>query len=182
MAKTKRNHGRSAAATLEFILVLPFVVVLLLATAQFSVALLMRNAVTQAAAVAAREAGKGEDVQEAGRAVDAVLERAHSINVADVDTATDPATAVAVPNSGVRVLLEVGQPDAAGRPAESDFGDLSLSCSPPASPPLQADQVRVTVCFDLSTRPMSNWLFSFDDGLVNFNNRRFQISSLAKKE
>lgn len=185
----RRPQDRHASVTLEFILVLPFLVVTLLAVAQFSVALIVRNAITQAATVGAREAGKYEDIEEVARAVDAVLENTHGIDVATVTTTATPPwpstdTVTAVANSGVRIVLEVGQPDAAGRNASPyDFGDTNVTCNPPTSPVVQSDEVRVTVCIDLGRSPICNWLYSFNPAeYVNFSNRCFTVSTLVKKE
>jgi len=165
--RRQRRSNRGASVTLEFILVLPLLVVTLFAVAQFTVALLVRQAVTQAAIVGAREAGKGEGIDEVVRAVEGVLQGSHGIEV-DAD-------------SGVRVLLQVEAPDA--RPATSEFGDASVTLVPPAAP---ADgEVRVTVAIDMGRRPMYNWLFNFspDDFVdVDFRVRDFQISSLVRKE
>ena len=181
-----RRRFPDASVTLEFILILPFLVVMLLAVAQFTVALLVRNAVSHAATVGAREAGKGEGIEEVARAVDAVLAGAHGIEVATVAIAAGypPLTAsvTPVPDSRVRILLEVGQPDPQGRDAVDSFGVESLACAPPDAPVIQPDEVRVTVCIDLSRRPMYNWLFRFNPAYVDFGNRRVQVSSLGKKE
>jgi hypothetical protein len=154
-----------------------FLVLTLLAIVQFSVALLMRQAVTHAATVGVREAGKGEAIEEVALAMDNVLETSHGIDVVDeVGGVVTP-----IVDSGVRVFLQVGQPDVLSRPAETDLGDTTLVCGPlPPAP--AADEVRVTICIDLTTRPLCNWLFSFDDTAVDFNGRYFQVSSLVKKE
>jgi hypothetical protein len=170
--------------TLEFILVLPFLVVTLLAVAQYSVALLVRQAVTHAATVGAREAGKYEDMEEVARVVDAVLQASHCIDVATVVIAAPPApredTVTAVADSGVRIILEVG--DLSGTPVSTPFGDPLVTCIPPANPVVEPDEVRVTVCIDLGRRPMCSWLYSFSPDYVNFSNRCFSVSSLVKKE
>ena len=179
---------RDASVTLEFILVLPFLVVTLFAVAQFSVALLIREAVTQAVIVGAREAGKYEGLNEVARAVDGVLQGAHGIDIATVTMPPGPppppvtATVTAVANSGVRVWLEVGQPDAPLRPASSDFGDAAVPCMPPATPVVQPDEVRVTVAIDLGRSPMCNWLYTFSPEYVDFSTRYFRVSSLVRKE
>ena len=167
--------------------VLPLLVVTLFAVAQFTVALLVREAVSQAAAVGAREAGKYEDIEQVARVVDAVLDGAHDIDVATVTVpaGTPPLedTVTAVANSGVRIVLEVGQPDAAGRNATPyDFGDMNVTCDPPVTPVLQSDEVRVTVCIDLGRRPVCSWLYSFSPDYIDFSTRCFRVSSLVKKE
>ncbi len=186
--RRQRRSNRDASVTLEFILVLPLLVVTLFAVAQFAVALLVRQAVTQAALVGAREAGKGEGIDEVARAVDGVLDGSHGIDVAMVSyvAGTPPATAgsatvTAVADSGVRILLQVGQPDSRG--ATSYFGDAAVTLMAPVAP--AADEVRVTVAIDMGRRPMYNWLFNFspDEFVdVDFSVRDFQISSLVKKE
>lgn len=186
--RRQRRANRDASVTLEFILVLPLLVVTLFAVAQFAVALLVRQAVTQAAIVGAREAGKGEGIDEVARAVDSVLDGSHGIDVATVaySAGTPPSTPgsvliTAVPGSGVRVLLQVGQPDARG--PTSYFGDAAVTLVAPVAP--AADEVRVTVAIDMGRRPMYNWLFNFspDEFVdVDFSVRDFQISSLVKKE
>jgi hypothetical protein len=187
MMKFPRQPTRNASVTLEFILVLPLLVVILFAVAQFTVALLIRQAVTHAAIVGAREAGKGEGIEEVARAVDGVLDGAHGIDVATVTVppGTPPVSALvdAVADSGVRIVLEVGQPDAGGRNASAySFGDTNVICIPPDVPVVQSDEVRVTICIDLGRHPMGNWLFRFNPGYVDFSNRRITVSSLVKKE
>jgi hypothetical protein len=174
----RKRRQRTGAVTLEFILLLPILVLLLLAMGRFAVALVMREAVTHAATVGAREAGKGEDTNEVALVVDGILEQGHALNLAD------DAGGIAQPveGSGVRVFLEVGQPDAHFRPERADFGDSTIACEPPDTPAVQPDEVRVTVCLDLSTRPMCNWLFGFDQRASDFNGRYCRISSLVKKE
>ena len=187
--RRQRRRFRDASVTLEFILVLPFLVVTLFAVAQFSVALLIREALTHAATVGAREAGKYENISEVARAGDGGLQGAHCIDVATVvitpgTPPLTPATAAVtpVPSSGVRVYLEVGQPDALLRPAISDFGDAGVPCLPPAIPTVQSDEIRVTVAIDLGRSPMCNWLYSFSPDYVDLSTRYFRVSSLVRKE
>ncbi len=186
--RRQRRRSRDASVTLEFILILPLLVVTLFAVAQFTVALLVRGAVSHAATVGAREAGKGEGILEVARAVDGVLDGSHRIDIATVTVVTPatppstPATTTILPvaNSGVRVWLEVGQPDS--RPLLSDFGDNTVLCQPPAAPVVQLDEVRVTVAIDLGRRPMCNWLYNFSPQYVDFSTRYFRVSSLVRKE
>lgn len=186
--RRQRRRFRDASVTLEFILVLPLLVVTLFAVAQFSVALLIREAVSHAAAVGAREAGKGEGIDEVARAVDGVLDGAHGIDLATVVTTsgTPPSTAgtatiTAVIDSRVRVWLEIGQTNPSP-PVISDFGDPTVACIPPAVPVVQADEVRVTVAIDLGRRPMYNWMHNFSPDYIDLSTRYFRISSLVKKE
>jgi hypothetical protein len=110
--------------------------------------------------------------------VDAVLEAAHALNVAD----DAGGLAMPVGDSGVRMVLEVGQPDAWSRPARAEFGDPTVACEPPQEPLVQPDEVRLTLCIDLTHRPLCNWLFSFDENAADLNGRSSRISSLVKKE
>ena len=92
------------------------------------------------------------------------------------------ATVTPVANSGVRVWLEVGQPDALLRPVTSDFGDAAVPGVPPAIPVVQPDEVRVTVAIDLGRSPMCNWLYTFSPDYVDLSTRYFRVSSLVRKE
>lgn len=166
-----RRAPRGGSVTLEFILVLPLLVVTLFAVAQFTVALLYRQAVSHAATVAARVAGQGEGINGVAQVVDDVLRTAHGINVLPDNS-----------SSGVRIVLEVGQSDAWGRPASSSFGDPSMTCNPPATPTVGPNQVRVTICFKLNRNPPFNWLHNFNNDYVDFSQGVFQISSLVEKE
>ena len=182
-----RLRDRNASVTLEFILVLPFLVVTLLAIAQFSVALLLRQAVTHAAVVGAREAGKYEDISEVARAVDGVLQGAHEIDVATVSLSgvSPPYTATVLPvgTSGVQIALEVGSGVGPVTTYFPPAGDPNfIDCPLPATPSVQSDEVRVTVGIDLGRSPMFNWLYSFSPDYVDFGNRCFSVSSLVKKE
>jgi Flp pilus assembly protein TadG len=187
--RRQRRQARDASVTLEFILVLPLLVVTLFGIAQFTVSLLVRQAVAQAAIVGAREAGKGEGIAEVARAVNGVLEGSHGIALATVTyspgsapSTPGSATVTAVANSGVRVWLEVGQPDVLQfRPPKSDFGDASVPEVLPA-PAVAANEVRVTVAINLTRRPMYNWLYNFSPDYVDFSTRYLRVRSLVEKE
>jgi len=186
-----QQPDRNASVTLEFILVLPLLVVMLFAVAQFTIAVVLRQAITHAATVGAREAGKYEDINEVARVVDTVLQTSHCVDVATVTFPNPvppppvvPVTVTQVTNSCVRIVLEVGQIDSAVRPAQAVFTypNFNCQCDPPASPVLQSDEVRVTVCFEMRRHPICNWLYSFSDDYVDFGNRILSASALVKKE
>lgn len=184
--RRQRCRFRDASVTLEFILVLPLLVVTLFGIAQFTVSLLVRQAAAQAAVVGAREAGKGEDIAEVARAVHGVLYGSHGIAVANVTntSGTPPVTATVTPvvGSGVRVWLEVGQPDVVlFRPATSSFGDTSVPEVLPA-PAIAANEVRVTVAINLARQPIYNWLYNFSPEYVDFSTRYLRVRSLVQKE
>lgn len=171
--RARRNTARRGSITLEFILVTPIIIVLTWAVFQYGILLLVRQSVTHAATVAAREAGKGEPIDVIGRVVDNVL-IVHCLDIADENG--DP-----IPNSGMRVLLETGDP-LGGSPLVQSFGDASVVCDAPDGPDVQPDEVRVTVCIDLSKPPMCNFLFNFGLTELTFEGKRLVISSLVKKE
>lgn len=157
---------RRGGVTLEFILTLPILVIVLLAVFQFGILMIVQQAVDHATTVAAREAGKGEDINTLVSVVNTVL-APHCIQVIDGDM-----------NSDARVVLEVGT---AMLPVVTELGDPGLDCDPPVGIDVEEDEVRVTVCVDLSTSPICNLLVSFGAG-PDFAGKRFEISSLVKKE
>ncbi len=138
--------NRRGVETLELILVLPVLIFVLVVTFQFATLLIFRAAVTHAATVAAREAGKGAAFDKVVGAVQQVLD-ANCIAVSDA------------PGSGTKVVLEDGDGI-----VDAQFGDPGLVCPPPANP-LDPLQVRVTVCVDLPATPfcdaLAGWGFTF---------------------
>jgi len=156
-----RHNSRSASAALEVILAGPVVVITIFAAFQYGVAVLCRQAVAQASGAGARVASaEGSDFTDVVAEVEAVLQ-AHDVPVSNV------------PGSGVKVLLEEG-----GVPLQ-EFGDPTLTCNPPANPTMAGDEVRVTVCLELTTGPLLNVLQSFG---FDFSGRRFEIATLLAKE
>ncbi len=55
----------------------------------------------------------------------------------------------------------------------------SLACPPPSTPSIESDEVRVTVCLDLTSKPLLNALKSNGIDLMG---KKFRISSVVKKE
>lgn len=153
---TARSRG---AITLELILTLPIVVVLLVATFEYTMLTLLESAVTHAATVGAREAGKCSHVELIAEVVQTVVSR-HCITISGAS------------GSGTKVVLEDGTE------GTSEFGDPALTCDLPTNP-LNPDEVRVTVCIELAATPICDPLAEFGFSLWDC---RLQASSLVKKE
>ena len=152
-----RRRARGAV-TLEFILVLPVLVMLIVAAVQYGIDMVVRQAVSQAAMEGARQMGKRASAADAVAKVEEIL-AVHGLAVA--------------PGSGVRVVTE----DGIFLP--QNFGDLTVGSTPPAPGP-NAAEARVTVSLELTTSPLQNYLNSL--GIVDFSNKRFQISTQVRKE
>jgi hypothetical protein len=123
---------------------------------QFGLALIVKQAVAQAAIVAAREAGKGADLDELESAIESVL-AGHQIEIGD----------------DASFVLE----DAPNDPTPQQRGNLE--CMPPASPTLSSDEVRVTICVSLNAHPFLNILQSYG---IDFADHEFSLSSVAPRE
>ncbi|MHB8901762.1 MAG: TadE/TadG family type IV pilus assembly protein [Thermoguttaceae bacterium] len=143
--------------TLELILVLPVLLILIVFCVQFAMVALFQSAVVHAATVGAREAGKGADLA----TVVEVVQRIVGVHCITID------------GSGTKVVLEDSD---SLLPAQA-FGDPTL-CNPPASL-LGPNQVRVTVCVDLSATPFCNALANWG---VTFAGRTLKGSSVVVKE
>jgi len=155
-AKRAAHRG---AITLELILVLIVLVVVLVAVFEFAMVMLVQGTVTHSATVAAREAGKGEDLAEIVRVVQAIV-RVNCITISDA------------PGSGTKVVLENGT-----APTEV-FGDPELDCPTPPNV-LAPDEVRVTVCVAFEATPICDALHAYG---FSFAGSQFWASSLVKKE
>lgn len=168
-----RIRSRRGVITLEFILVLPIIVLITWGTFQFAILFLVQNTLTHATTVAAREAGKHEPVGEVAIAIDRILETTHCIDIAD-------GHGKPIPDSGVRIIHEVGSHDE--RPIVTTFGDPDLNGRPPVFPRLRHDEVRVTICMDLTRSPLCNYLFHFGVDELTWEDKRLEISAITKKE
>src|SRR3990172_5607939 len=102
---------RGGAITLEFILVLPVILVLFLAGIQFGTLVLIDHAVSHAATVGAREAGKGASLAEVVSVVEAVL-GPHCITIGPEATVIleDPSVAMPVQSQGTLPCDEPSTP------------------------------------------------------------------------
>ena len=173
MYAANKRRSRRGVITLEFILVLPIIVLITWGTFQFAILFLVQNTLTHATTVAAREAGKHEPVGEVATVVDKILEGTHCIDIADRHG--NP-----VRDSGVRIIQEVGTRHE--RPIVTSFGDPDLTCRPPEFPRIRHDEVRVTICMDLTRSPLCNYLFHFGVDELTWEDKRLEISAITKKE
>jgi Flp pilus assembly protein TadG len=170
-----KTRPRRGAITLEAILTLPVLVIVVLAAIQFGIVMLVREAVSQAAIVAAREAAKEANLPNPNELDDANTAVLNAVNtiLGVFCLAVDP-TSTDV-NSDTKVILEFGvEPPIV-------TGDPGLLCSPPSSPLVAADEVRVTVCVEMTAGPMLNLLKAFDSNL-DVSSLHFQSSAHVKKE
>lgn len=155
-APRARPRRRRGSQTIELILVLPILLIVTFAIFQFGILMTVHQAVTHAATVAAREAGKGATAAQLECVVEEVL-KPHGLTVGDC----------------VSVVLEDGE----GDPDAEQIG--AVACNEPASPDLAPGFVRVTVCVSTSGRPFINPLACYG---FNLYGRRLSVSAVAAKE
>ncbi len=145
--------------TLEAILGLLVLVILFVAVLEFGIAGTVRHAVSHAATVGAREAGKGADINQLALVVEEVLSP-HNLMLGPSAT----------------VILE---DPAAVLPADQIQRAGTLACDPPAMPALTLRDVRVTVCVRADTEPFINGLAPFG---VDISQRLITVSTVVRKE
>lgn len=170
-----RRRSSKGAVTLESILALPVLVIVVLAAYQFGMSVLVQETISHAAIHAAREAAKEANLANPNEVNDA--------NAAAIDAANEVLGVLCLaidPNSAdttsdTKLILEFGTL------APIKTGDPGLDCDPPAVPMVAADEVRVTICAELTAHPICNLLKAFDPNL-DFAGRHLQASSLVKKE
>lgn len=156
------QHGRTRAArrrgvsTFESILVLVVLIIASFAAFQFGLALIVKQTVSHAATVSAREAAKGATADELVCVVNRILQEYRLQIGPDVSLVLENPTA----------LIPI---DPRG----------TLPCVPPATPVLDPDEVRVTVCVSLTSGPFVNILKFYG---IDYTGRTFEISSVATKE
>jgi len=150
-----RRRTRRAVTTIELVLVLVVLILATLVTFQFGFALIVKQAVAHAATVAAREAAKVNpaDLTELQCDIEHVL-AGHQI--------------VMGPNASFVLENPLQQPMVG-----------TLPCSPPATPLLDSDEVRVTICVSLTAHPILN---IFENYGIDFTGKTFTISAVATKE
>lgn len=157
---SRRRRSRAAArrgvTTFESVLVLMVLLIASLAAFQFGLALIVKQTISHAATVAAREAAKGADADELVCVVNRILQENRLAIGEDMS-----------------LVLEVGPPP---NPIEMRG---TFPCTPPATPVLAADEVRVTICVDLTSGPFVNILKNYG---IDFTGRTFEISSAATIE
>jgi TadE-like protein len=151
-----RAARRRGVSTFESILVLVVLIIASFAAFQFGLALIVKQAVSHAATVAAREAAKGADADELICVVNRILQE-YRLEI----------------GPDMSLLLEVGPPP---NPVEMRG---TFPCTAPATPVLSPDEVRVTVCVDLTAGPFVNILKFYG---IDFTGRKFEISSVATIE
>jgi hypothetical protein len=166
--KTRPAHPetktRRGFQTLELLFVLPLVLVLFVAALQYGRASVIQSAMTQAATVASREAGKGADVQDIARAVNGVL-APYGI---EIDDSAD---------SGLKIVLQ----DGCGQPTQ--YGDPNWAL--PEASSVQPDEVLTSVCMKFSARRRDGSRIVADTfGLLEaaFRDGQFCVCSLVKKQ
>lgn len=177
----RRRVRRAGVETLELILVTPIVVILLVAILQFGSVHIVQEAITHSTTVGAREAAKGAPIEQVAGSIQAVLEP-HGIEFANPVPDTDGSTTyTAIPNSGVRVIIEYG-PEGLDKVVEY-FGDPSVGdmLTSPADPELAAPEVRVTVRVKLDKTPI------FSPATLNrfgftFPGDRYEVRAIARLE
>lgn len=154
--RSRKFRGRRGVSTIESILVLVILIIASMAAVQFGLALIVRQAITHAATVAAREAAKGADADELVEVVETVL-AGHQITIGDHAT----------------LVFENG-PD----PLDVEVRG-TLPCQPPAAPTIDGDENRVTLCVSLGAPPFLNILKCYG---IDFCGRHFESSSVATDE
>jgi hypothetical protein len=158
------TNGRRGFQVLELLFAVPVLAFLLLATVEFGQVMMVRSGVTQAATVAAREAGKGGNLEHVTQAVDCVL-AAYGVAISDK------------PGSGTKVVLH----DGCGTVTE--YGDPGMALCP--LPAIQPDEIVATVWIHRSAkRADGRKLIAASHGVLGFafDGKQLCMSSLVKKE
>lgn len=153
----RSSRRRRGGLTLEFLLIFLILVVAVFASFQFGIAMVIRQAISHSATVAAREAGKFADADELALVVNQIL-CVHQLAVGD----------------DVTVILE--DPENLDEPVAIRG---NVPCDPPAEPLLIEHAVRVTVCVRIDSAPFYNALACYG---VDFTGKHFQFSSVVLKE
>ncbi len=166
------EQRRRGVQTLEVILVTPVIVLVLLATLEFGMLNITHAAITHAATVGAREAGKllpNGDI-----ALTEVVDEVNEVLAANDINITNAA------GSGTKLTIQ----DGADPANPLTFGDPSLTCGPPASPVLDADEVRVTLCIDFGATKLNGApvIDAFSYCGFTFAGKQFKASAVVKKE
>jgi hypothetical protein len=153
--RTKRSTGkRRGAFAIELIMVLFVLVLATFVTIQFGTALIVKQTVAEASTVAAREAAKGATLNELTCYINRVL-ATHGIMIGSNASYTLERDGITEPLQG------------------------TLACDPPATPAIDDDEVRVTLCVSLTTHPILNILQPYG---IDYTGKKFMISSVATRE
>ncbi|MDP7018945.1 MAG: pilus assembly protein [Pirellulaceae bacterium] len=148
-SRTRRPRG---SVTVELILSLPILVILVFTGIQFGILVIVTNTVSHAANIAARETAKGATDAQVQTEINTIL------GVHNIALGTD-AGALIEKSSG-----------------NSSLG--SLTCQSPGTT-LDSDEVRVTVCVDMSTAPLINVLNGMG---LNLSSQKIEMSGVATNE
>lgn len=157
--------NRRGASTLQLILVLPLLVIVGMATFEFGIMMVVQQTVTTAATLGARAAAREATGAAANTAAEAEVDRVlavHGLAIVDGDASSD-----------TRMVLEYRTDPAI------ITGDPGLACSTPTSPAMTAADVRLTICVDLTTAPLVNFLSTLG---LDFTGKRLQITSATTME
>lgn len=157
LATRQHRRRRRGALTIEFLLIFLILVLAVFASFQFGIAMVIRQAISHSATVAAREAGKFADADELVEVVNQIL-CVHQLTVGD----------------DVTVILE--DPQNVDEPIAIRG---NVVCDPPAEPILIPNAVRVTVCVRIDSAPFYNALTCYG---IDFTGKHFQFSSVVLKE
>jgi type II secretory pathway pseudopilin PulG len=149
----QRSTRRRGMTTIELILVLFVLVIATFVSFQFAIALIVKQAVAHAATVAAREAAKGADEAKLEEDIETILS-GHGITI----------------GPDASFILEDPFPG----PQQG-----MLPCTPPATPAIDGDEVRVTICVSLTTDPILNILEPYG---IDYTGKTFTISAVATRE
>jgi hypothetical protein len=149
---------------LELLFAVPILFFLLIAACVYGQVMMVRCGVTQAATVAAREAGKGGDVQDVAEAVNRVLA---AYGVAITDRA----------GSGTKVILDDGFSEV------SEYGDPSMTYVKPRG--IGAGEVLTTVWIKTSAKKADGTtaiVHSLGGLGTLLHSEQICVSSLVKKD
>lgn len=160
----------TGAATLEFLLAFPVLVIGTLAVIEFGLLLIVEHTVTAAAIEGARHAAlSGGTTSHAAERVRSVL----AVHGLDFDSQAPAASGA----GDARVVIESDDPALAGERGNTDIAAI------PAGPPLSPGQVRVTVCVPATnpatSRPVPDWLAAVGFSIAG---RTITVSTLADRE
>ncbi len=154
----QKRSPRRGMQSLQLAVVLPILILVLIAGVQFGTTMVIQQAVTHATTVAAREAGKGADIDELAAVAEMML-FPHQMKVGPC----------------LGIVLEDPEADVPVEHRGTVVDDL------PTTPSLDPGEVRVTLCVDLSKRPFLNALKGFEMALSR-SGKHFVARAVVKKE
>jgi hypothetical protein len=150
-----RRRTRRGVSTVELVMVLTVLILATFVTFQFGIALIVKQAVAHAATVAAREAAK-----------------VNPADLAELECDIERILAGFQITMGDKASFVLERPS-----PQPQVG--TLPCMPPATPVLDSDEVRVTICVSLTAHPILNILENYG---IDFTGKTFTISAVATRE